>query len=129
MKPKIHHICISIFHLPLQINMSDIRISMSMRMVEFNICQNLHIFNLKKILLSLIGLHTWYHVVSLDCLKASDEQIGFSTTPPFQLLRYYKFFILYSFLSKIQRSANCQILSLANTICLQLAAELRLSQV
>ena len=33
-------------------------------------------------LLSLIGLHTWYQVLSLDCLKASDDQIAFlqSTT-------------------------------------------------
>ena len=111
-----------IFPLPLQINMSDIRISMSMRIVEFNICKiSIHLIFQKNLIVVDWAPHLIYHVVSLDCLKASDEQIGFSTTPPFQLLRYYKFFILYSFLSKIQRSANCQILSFANTICLRVA--------
>ena len=92
MKPKIHHICISLhqrfYPPPLQINMSDIRISMSLKIVEFDIRQNLpYILILQKNLIVVDWApHLIYHVVSLDCLKASDEQIGFSTTPHFQLL-------------------------------------------
>ena len=69
------------------------------RYQDINVLENSRIQYLSKSQKNLIVVdwapHLIYHVVSLDCLKASDEQIGFSTTPHFQLLWCYKFFILY----------------------------------
>ena len=117
-----------IFPLPLQINMSDIRISMSMRIVEFNICKiSIHLIFQKNLIVVDWAPHLIYHVVSLDCLKASDEQIGFSTTPPFQLLRYYIFYIFIHFCQKYKEAPIARSY-VSQTVCSPVAA-LRLPQV